>query len=125
VRAALVLAALGLGISALLMMTVVAPWQGYLAAGCFGLGIGGVLTVLPIAWADYFGRQSFGAIRGAALTVQVTAQASGPLLSGVLRDATGDYVASLVCFAAISFAGALIGLLARPPAPPRQATAPG
>ena len=59
-----------------------------------------MLTVLPLAWADYFGRQSFGAIRGVALTVQVTAQASGPLLSGVLRDLTGDYTASLVCFAA-------------------------
>ena len=120
VRIALVLSALFLGVSALLMMGVAAPWQGYAAACCFGIGIGGVLTVLPIAWADYFGRRSFGAIRGAALTVQVTAQASGPLLSGVLRDVTGDYVASLLCFAAISFAGALIGLLARAPMPPRE-----
>jgi cyanate permease len=120
VRTALVLSALFLGVSALLMMRVSAPWQGYAAACCFGIGIGGVLTVLPIAWADYFGRRSFGAIRGAALTVQVTAQASGPLLSGVLRDATGDYVASLLCFAALSFAGALIGLLARAPMPPRE-----
>ena len=56
---------------------------------CFGVGIGGILTVLPLAWADYFGRASFGAIRGAALTVQVTAQACGPLLSGLLRDTYG------------------------------------
>jgi len=31
----------------------------YLASGLFGLGIGGVMTLLPVAWADYFGRESF------------------------------------------------------------------
>ena len=71
------------------------------AAMLFGAGIGGIQTILPVAWADYFGRRNFGAIRGVALTIQVSAQASGPLLSGVLRDLTGTYVASLACFAAL------------------------
>jgi sugar phosphate permease len=119
VRIGLVLAGLFLGVSALLMLGIATAWQGYVAACLFGVGIGGVLTVLPIAWADYFGRRSFGAIRGAALTVQVTAQASGPLISGLLRDATGNYVASLTFFAALSFLGAIVGLLARAPRPPR------
>ena len=74
-----------------------------------------MLTVLPIAWADYFGRASFGAIRGAALTVQVTSQAAGPLLSGLLRDFYGTYVASLTCFAALSFLSVLFALRARAP----------
>ena len=120
VRASLALSALFLGASALLMLGIATPLQGYLAACCFGAGIGGMLTVLPLAWADYFGRKSFGAIRGVALTVQVTAQASGPLLSGVLRDLTGDYVASLLCFAGLSFLGALLALLARAPKPPSR-----
>ena len=47
------------------------------------------MTLLPVAWADYFGRDSYGAIRGVALTLQVLAQASGPLISGVLRDRIG------------------------------------
>ena len=71
-----------------------------------------------IAWADYFGRASFGAIRGAALTVQVTAQASGPLLSGLLRDFYGTYVASLTCFAALSFLSVVFALLVRAPRKP-------
>jgi sugar phosphate permease len=123
VRASLATAATFLGVSAVLMLVIATPVQGYLAACAFGLGIGGMLTVLPIAWADYFGRQSFGAIRGAALTVQVTAQASGPLLSGVLRDLTGDYTASLACFAGLSFLGALVALLAHAPRPPPRSTA--
>ena len=73
----------------------------YLAAGLFGLGIGGIMTLLPVAWADYFGRESFGAIRGVALSVQVLAQAAGPLLSGVLRDWSGDYTLSLTVFGAL------------------------
>jgi len=48
----------------------------------------------------------------------VTAQASGPLISGLLRDATGTYAASLTCFAVLSFLGAAVGLLARAPSPP-------
>jgi MFS family permease len=118
VRFSLVVAGLFLGVSAVLMLGISTAVQGYAAACCFGVGIGGVLTVLPIAWADYFGRASFGAIRGAALTVQVTSQAAGPLLSGLLRDFYGTYVASLTCFAALSFLGVLFALLVRAPHKP-------
>jgi OFA family oxalate/formate antiporter-like MFS transporter len=64
---------------------------------------------------DYFGRHNFGAIRGVALTVQVTAQAAGPLLSGLLRDWSGDYQAAFAAFAALSAAGAVAALLIRTP----------
>jgi len=87
----------------------------YAAAGLFGIGVGGLITTLPIAWADYFGRRSFGAIRGVALSVQVGAQAAGPLLSGVLRDVTGNYDASLVSFAVLGATGMLAALVAAPP----------
>jgi OFA family oxalate/formate antiporter-like MFS transporter len=120
-RAGLGLTAAFLAVSAAAMLGIATPLHAYLAAGCFGLGIGGLLTVLPLAWADYFGRASFGAIRGAALTVQVTAQASGPLLSGLLRDRTGDYVASLTFFAVLAVVGTLVALLIRAPRPPRRA----
>jgi sugar phosphate permease len=85
------------------------------AAMVFGLGIGGLLTLPPVAWADYFGRRSYGAIRGVALTFQVLAQAAGPLLSGILRDATGSYTASLRTFATLSVLAVVAALLARPP----------
>jgi MFS family permease len=90
--------------------------SGYLAATFFGLGVGGLLIMLPVAWGDYFGRGNYGAIRGVALTGQVLAQAAGPLLSGVLRDATGGYETSLACFAVLSALSALAAILATPPA---------
>jgi OFA family oxalate/formate antiporter-like MFS transporter len=87
----------------------------YLAAGCFGLGIGGIMTLLPVAWADYFGRESFGAIRGVALSLQVLAQAAGPLLSGALRDWSGTYTPSLTVFASVACLAALAALVAQRP----------
>lgn len=116
----LLLAVVGitLGISTLLMIPIKTAALGYASAALFGLGIGGVLTLLPIAWADYFGRRSFGAIRGVALTFQVVAQASGPLISGIMRDMTGDYTLSLQFFAALGFVAALAALATSPPKPP-------
>lgn len=90
--------------------------EAFIAAALFGASIGGMLTILPIAWADFFGRQSYGAIRGVALSIQVVAQASGPLISGVLRDMTGDYSMSLYVFAGFAAAAFCVALLLRRPA---------
>ena len=101
-----------------LLLGVHSAPQGYLAAGLFGLAIGGLMTLLPIAWADYFGRQNFGAIRGVALPAQVLAQAAGPLLSGALHDLTGSYAMALRAFAVLGGLSVMAALLARPPTEP-------
>jgi sugar phosphate permease len=115
IRYTLALSGAALSIGTLAMLGITTPRDGFLAALIFGIGIGGLLTLLPIAWADYYGRASYGAIRGVALSVQVLAQASGPLLSGILRDWSGSYVLSLQCFVALSCLSVLAALLARQP----------
>ena len=111
------LALIGLSLTAgtLLMLGISTARQAYIAASFFGFGLGGLLTLLPIAWADYFGRANFAAIRGGALSVQVVAQAAGPLLSGALHDWTGSYLRSLQCFAVLSGLSVLAALTARRP----------
>ena len=104
-----------LTLGTLLLLGVDSAAQGYLAAGVFGFAIGAVLTLLPVAWADYFGRAHFGAIRGIALPAQVLAQAAGPLLSGALHDMTGDYRLSLQCFAGLAALSVIAALAARQP----------
>ncbi|HEX7217955.1 MAG TPA: MFS transporter [Burkholderiales bacterium] len=99
----------------LLLKRVASPADGYLAVSLFGLGIGGVLTLLPLAWADYFGRENYGAIRGLALSAQVLAQAAGPLISGLLRDFGGDYQLALSVFAVLSGLSVAAALAARAP----------
>jgi OFA family oxalate/formate antiporter-like MFS transporter len=111
----LVLTGLLLCIGASLYQPVHGAASGYLAATFFGLGVGGLLVMLPVAWGDYFGRSNYGAIRGLALTGQVLAQAAGPLLSGVLRDTTGGYETPLACFAVLSGLSMLAAILATPP----------
>src|ERR1700722_10214371 len=111
------MAAIGacLMISPLLMKGISSPGEAYVAAALFGFGVDGILTLLPIAWADYFGRANFGAIRGVALSAQVMAQAVGPLISGVLRDWTGNYQMSLAVFAVLGGLSILAALTARRP----------
>ena len=75
------------------------------------------MTLLPVAWADYFGRESYGAIRGVALSLQVLAQAAGPLLSGALRDWSGN-LHRLRCWCSVSWRALAVvaALAARRPA---------
>jgi sugar phosphate permease len=115
IRYTLVLSGIALSIGTFVMLGVASARDGFLAASIFGVGIGGLLTVLPIVWGDYYGRASYGTIRGIALSVQVLAQASGPLLSGMLRDWSGNYTPSLWCFVALSCLSVVAALLARQP----------
>jgi MFS family permease len=106
------LAAVGLllALGTLLLIHVASAAQGTLAASLFGM-----LTLLPLAWADYFGRANYGAIRGLALSAQVLAQAAGPLISGILRDVTGDYRLAFGCFVALSLLSMFAALAAKVP----------
>jgi MFS transporter, OFA family, oxalate/formate antiporter len=121
VRAGLVVTAIGMAIGTALIGRVSSPGDVVLAACFFGASIGGMQTCLPVAWADYFGRRNFGAIRVVALTIQVTAQAAGPLLSGVLRDWTGSYAVSHATFTALAGSAAVVALLIRAPKQPATA----
>ena len=114
IRWALALVAVILGASSAMMIWVREPQFATLTAALYGVGIGGLLTGLPLAWVETFGRRSFGAIRGAALSIQVAAQAAGPLISGALRDWTGDYVLSLWTFAVMAALALASALLIRP-----------
>ena len=61
-------------------------------------------------WANYFGRKSVGAIRGATLPFQVAAMGIGAPVAGYIYDATNTYTAAWItsivfyCLAAIVFA---------------------
>ena len=79
------------------------------------MALGMILTLLPVVWADFFGRKNYGSIRGISLAIQVTAQAIGPIISGIMWDATGDYGLSLWTFTVMSIFSIFFALSARPP----------
>ncbi len=115
VRHGMSLAALVMAAGAVLMARVDGAAAGYAAAAVFGAGIGGILTLTPVAFADYFGRASYGAIRGLALPVQVAGQAMGPLLGGLMFDASGSYLGAMWTFAGLALLAAVVAQTARPP----------
>lgn len=118
VRASLLVAAVILVGAIAALEAIATSAQAFLAAMLFGVAIGSMFTTLPVAWADFFGRESYGAIRGIALSIQVLAQAAGPLISGVLRDVTGNYSAALMCFIGLAGSALVVALFLRPPQQP-------
>ena len=71
---------------------------------------GGVFAMLPVVYADYFGRASIGTIRGLTHPIVVAANAAG-----VAFDATGAYAGALLGFSGALGVGAVSALMARPP----------
>ncbi len=86
----------------------------------FGAGVGGLHTLLRLAWADYYGRVHLGAIRGLTLPAQIGGQAIGPVVSGFMFDASGGYRGPFVILGAAVGLSALLVLAAVPP--PRRDT---
>ena len=115
VRAALATSAALMALGAVNMREVDGPLLGYASAVLFGAGLGGILTMIPVAWANYFGRAHFGAIRGITLPAQVGGQAMGPLAAGVLHDLTGSYASGLTAFAVLSLIAAGVALITHAP----------
>ena len=88
---------------------------GILAGFLFGAGVGGLHTLLRLAWADYYGRLHLGAIRGLTLPAQIGGQAIGPVVSGFMFDASGGYRTPFLIMGAAVSLSALLALAAVPP----------
>ena len=92
---------------------------GFIAAGVFGVAVAGILVVPPVAYANFFGRQSLGTIRGLTEPFTSLGQAIGAVSSGlVFQFADGDYTLAFVAYAAVGGLTAAALLLARPPRAP-------
>lgn len=68
--------------------------------------------------ADYFGRSAIGMILGLSLMIIVIGQMGGPMIAGILADATGDYRAGFTVIALLAALGSLFFILARRPERP-------
>ena len=97
-----------MAISSLLFMFSETGLQAIGISALFGISLGGMLVVPPVAIADYFGRTSMGSIRGFTEPFYTAGQAIGAVLSGVIYDSTGDY---RMAFLSMAFIGVLAILL--------------
>ena len=68
--------------------------------------------------ADYFGRAAIGMILGLSYMIIIIGQIGGPMIAGILADATGDYRAGFTVLAVLAGLGSSFFLLAKKPARP-------
>ena len=115
VRVLLALAGLSVALGATATAFSSTLGSGILAAVILGVGVGGLHFLLRLAWADYYGRQHLGTIRGVTLPIQIGGQALGPVTAGMVFDATGGYDNAFVFFASTVALASLLVLTAVPP----------
>ena len=91
---------------------------GYIAAGLFGIAVAGILVVPAVAYANFFGRQSLGTIRGVTEPFTSLGQAIGAVSSGLVFQFAGFYTYAFVIYAILGVLTAVALLTARPPRHP-------
>ena len=92
-----------------------------ISAAGVGFGVGGLHLLIRLVWADYYGRQNLGTIRGLTMSVQVGGQALGPVIAGFMFDYFDSYRIPFTFFAVAVFLAGLMAVAARPPEAPGAA----
>ena len=82
--------------------------QGILSAGLFN-------TLYQLIFAEYYGRNSLGSIRGMVWPVQMTTNASGPLFGSIIFDQTQSYFYMWIVFGLLMLISAIATYFAKPP----------
>ena len=83
----------------------------------FGFGLGGMLTVPPVAYADYYGRRSLGTIRGITEPFTTFGQAVGVMIPGIVFDyiSSESYMPFFYAAGSVGILTAIISLFATQP----------
>ena len=75
----------------------------FFLAALHGIFHGGRNPMLPVIWADFFGRRSLGSIYGLANPFYFAANAIGPIFAGLCFDLLGSYSFPFYFFVAVFF----------------------
>lgn len=81
----------------------------------FGLAMGGLFVLEPLAIREYFGPDSFGAIYGGLWAFETLGWAAGPYITGYIFDTTGNYNLAFIIFISTTLLAAVLIMFARHP----------
>lgn len=87
----------------------------YLCTFVFGLTMGPLLMMMSLLTGECFGIPSFAAISGTIGLITMPGAAFGPVIAGLIFDASQSYTISFLLFASASFLSAGIIYFAKPP----------
>ncbi|MDD9987907.1 MAG: MFS transporter [Spirochaetaceae bacterium] len=112
----------GVALMAAAQLWAAGPWTPVLFASTvtFGCGVGTYMVVQGVIWAQYYGWQFVGTIRGVVLPFIFLASGLGAPLAGALRDASGNYRGSWLLVSALAVVAAGLILSARRPRTPQS-----
>ena len=93
------------GMAFMMLVSVQSHFAVFLVSALVGLNFGGNFALFPSATADYFGTKNIGMNYGWIFTAYGVAGILGPVVGGILFDATQTYVmafvfAGILCFVA-------------------------
>jgi sugar phosphate permease len=117
-RWTMVIGLLGSAFGMVFLMAVNGVPMAFAFSVVYGLAFGLMVASNQIVYVEYFGRESAGAIRGAALPAQLGMNALGPVIAGGAYDLTGSYMAAFIPFTLLYVIAALGLILAKRPPPP-------
>ena len=89
----------------------------YTSSALFGVGMAGYGLLSEVVWADFFGREHLGSIRGVTMIFQLVGNASGSLIAAILVDIQGDYDGAFDVILVLFGVSFFVLLLARRPKP--------
>lgn len=118
VRHILTVTSLGFGMSVVMLLYTSSSFMAYAYGISLGVFSGMMFTVTLVIYADYFGRDHLGSIRGIVSPIQQITNASGPLVAAMAFDRAGNYTAILWAFAGLTTITAFCWMLATPPTRP-------
>ncbi len=109
---------LGHGVGLMLLTHATHPAQVVAFALLHGMAWGLRGPLMQAIRADYFGRNAIGMILGLSAVIVAVGQVAGPMVAGILADATGDYRTGFTVLALVACCGSALFLLTRRPALP-------
>ena len=119
--AARFLGAVGFGLLAIAsVMTIYAQSDATMfgSMAIFGLGIGGMMFLQNFIWADYFGREYVGSIRGISMPINLIVGGIGAPIAGYAHEWTGTYTTMWWIGVGLMAASALLLLVTAAPKSP-------
>ena len=119
IRYLVIFSMVGGGIAIAILNVATTWWALYIYAFVYGLTRGAYILVMPLAWANYFGRTFQGTIRGVATPFNVVTSAGGPLFGAWVYDNYGSYSLAFTFFSFTFLLGAFLMFLAKPTKPPK------
>ncbi len=92
----------------------------YTAFFALGCGWGGMIPLMEVTWASFFGRRYIGSVRSAALPFSLVVGAGAPLAASYWLDRVGNYDGAFLTVAGLNGIAALLLLRIRAPEPPAR-----